>query len=63
MSYFFCEWCKHAYRLRDDWSEEQALAERAQVFGSPKKPGDATLCDDCYGELIKRMAQAKGGQA
>lgn len=63
MSFFFCDWCKRAYRLSDDWSEKQALAERAQVFGSPKKSTDATLCEDCYAALIKRIAQAKGGQA
>jgi len=63
VSYFFCDWCKRAYRLHDDWSEADALAERAKHFGSPKKPTDATLCEDCYAELLKRMARARGGTA
>jgi hypothetical protein len=59
VSYFFCEWCRTAYRTSEDWSEEHALAERAQMFGSPKQPDDGTLCDDCYQLLLKRMARAK----
>lgn len=63
VSYFHCDWCRKAYRTSPDWSDEDAIAERAQVFGSPKQPDDGTLCSECYAELLKRIANANGSQA
>lgn len=53
---FTCERCRITYRTI---SEEQARAERGALWGGPRQPDDAVLCDPCF-KVVLEWARTEG---
>lgn len=56
MNKYICEMCKGEFQ--SDVSEEDKLAEVKQNFGEiPEPEGRVSVCEDCYREVMKQMAE------
>lgn len=51
-----CACCGLIYR--SSWSQEEAAAHAAKVFGSPPPEDAPTVCEDCYIDIM-RWAKAR----
>jgi hypothetical protein len=50
-----CEICHGVFEK--GWTEEEANAERSEIFGSPVAEDDGLVCDDCFNKHIKPQLQ------
>jgi hypothetical protein len=48
-----CSDCKKTYQTT--WTDEEALAEAAMIFGDVPKEKLTVVCDECYRKSISRL--------
>ncbi len=50
---FTCCVCKETFDK--GWTDEEAAAERKELFGGPSEPTDVTVCEECFQVMRKRV--------
>lgn len=57
MDEFTCAICGETFAKAwtKAWTDEEAAAERLEVWGSPHEPDDRVVCEDCW-QRMRREA-------
>jgi hypothetical protein len=50
---YICECCGEEFV--EGWSNSEAEEERAKLFGGPRDPTDAKVCDGCFKKIMRTI--------
>lgn len=49
---YTCAACNGVFDFDDDWTDEDAIAEKENNFGAMPMDGMSIVCDDCYRRIF-----------